>query len=166
MDRPPLSPRAHRPDNEQALNAFSPVCLNASVDAREVADHVLQRSRWTSSRSSGPGGQRRDKVETRAELTVDVDALEGLDADLAARLAGRLDLDRGPLRLTSQDDRSLARNQEIVAERLARLVAGALAPPPPPRRPTRPSRAQRQARLTEKTVRSRVKRLRRSPGEE
>ncbi len=137
-----------------------------SWSARDVAEHLLRRGRWSASRSSGPGGQRRDKVETRAELTVDADALQGLDADLAARLADRLGLERGPLRLTSQEDRFLARNQEIVAERLVELVVEALAPPPPPRRPTRPSRAKREARLTEKAVRGRTKRLRQPPGDQ
>lgn len=133
------------------------------MDAHEVAEHVLQRSRWGSSRSSGPGGQRRDKVETRAELTIEMRSLDGLDPELAGRLARRLGIEERPLRITSQDDRSLARNQEKVTERLAELVTEALAPPPPPRRPTRPSRGQRQARVSEKVLRGRVKRLRQQP---
>ena len=133
------------------------------MDAGRVTQHLLERAHWTASRSSGPGWQRRDKVETRAELTVDADGLEGLDPALAARLAERLGLRERPLRITSQEERSLARNQQNVVERLGELVARALAPPPPKRRPTRPSRGQRQARLTEKSVRSQVKRLRRPP---
>jgi protein subunit release factor B len=54
----------------------------------ELTSHLLQRARWSATRSSGPGGQRRDKVETRAELTLDAESLEGLDPALAA-LAGR-----------------------------------------------------------------------------
>src|SRR3954447_4372939 len=85
--------------------------FNRWVDPRDVADHLLQRARWSATRSSGPGGQRRDKVETRAELTVDLEALEGLEPSLAARLAERLGLRERPLRITSQAERSLARNQ-------------------------------------------------------
>lgn len=129
----------------------------------EVAQHLLARATWTASRSSGPGGQRRDKVETRAELTIGADALDGLDPRTAVRLTERLGLGERPLRVTSQDERSLARNQEIAAERLTELVAAALAPPPPPRRPTRPSRAARRERLEGKAIRSTVKRLRRRP---
>jgi ribosome-associated protein len=135
------------------------------MDAREVADYLLQRARWSATRSSGPGGQRRDKVETRAELTVDLEALEGLDPALADRLAERLGLRERPLRITSQEERSLARNQARAAERLGEVVAAALAPPPPPRRPTRPSRGQREARLSEKSARGAVKRLRQRPGD-
>src|SRR5687768_1090189 len=103
------------------------------MEISDVVLHVLQRARRTASRSSGPGGQRRDKVETRAELTVDAEALEGLEPDVAALLAERLGLDERPLRITSQDERSLARNQETAEARFAELVAEALAPPPPPR---------------------------------
>jgi ribosome-associated protein len=133
------------------------------MEPREVTEHLLQRARWGQSRSSGPGGQRRDKVETRAELTIDAESLEGLEPAIAARLTERLGLAARPLRITSQEERSLARNQQRVAERLSELVAEALAPPPPPRRPTRPSRGQREARLSEKSVRSRLKRLRQRP---
>ena len=135
------------------------------MEPAEVARHLLERARWTASRSSGPGGQRRDKVETRAELTVTTESLDGLDPALAARLAERLGLHELPLRITSQDERSLARNQQLAADRLAELVAEALAPPPPPRRPTRPSRAARQARLAEKSQRGTVKRLRQRPAD-
>jgi len=132
------------------------------VEPEDIARQVAERARWTASRSSGPGGQRRDKVETRAELTITPESLEGLDPALAERLAARWRLDERPLRITSQEERSLARNQEIAEARLAELVAEALAPPPPPRRPTRPSRAQRRARLAGKAIRGEVKRLRRS----
>jgi ribosome-associated protein len=133
------------------------------VDPRDVVEHVLRSAQWTASRSSGPGGQHRDKASTRAELTIDDDSLVGLDVETAARLVEALGLDERPLRITVQDERSLSRNQELAVERLTELVTRALAPPPPPRRPTRPSRRRRQARLDDKTRRGSVKRLRRPP---
>jgi ribosome-associated protein len=136
------------------------------MDPDEITAHLLRRAQWSASRSSGPGGQHRDKASTRAELTLDTDSLEGLDPDVAARLARALGLEAGPLRLAVQDARSLARNQESAAERLRARVAEALLPPPPPRRPARPSRAARRERLDAKTRRGAVKRLRRSPPDE
>jgi ribosome-associated protein len=133
------------------------------MEAAEVIEHLLRSAQWTASRSSGPGGQHRDKASTRAELTIGDDSLVGLDAETAARLVEVLGLDERPLRITVQDERSLSRNQELAVERLTELVTRALAPPPPPRRPTRPSRARRQARLDDKTRRGSVKRLRRPP---
>ena len=135
------------------------------MDSEEITSELLRRAQWSASRSSGPGGQHRDKASTRAELTLSADSLEGLDADLAARVARALGLHTGPLRIAIQDERSLARNQEIAAEQLRDRVAEALAPPPPRRR-TRPSRAARRERLEAKARRGAVKQLRRSPVDE
>jgi ribosome-associated protein len=132
----------------------------------EVMQLVLRGAQWSASRSSGPGGQHRDKASTRAELTLGIDSLAGLDPDTAARVASALGLDERPLRITVQDERSLSRNQEIAISRLTDLVSEALAPPPPSRRPTRPSRAKREARLADKTRRASLKRLRREPPDE
>src|SRR3954468_9887987 len=133
------------------------------MDIEAVVEHLLKRATWGASRSSGPGGQHRDKASTRAELTIDGDSLAGLDSAIAERLAERFGLDGRPFRILIQVERSLTRNREIAAQRLAELVAGALAVPPPPRRPTRPSRAKREKRLAEKSRRSTVKRQRQAP---
>jgi ribosome-associated protein len=135
------------------------------MDSAQVVEHLLKAAQWTASRSSGPGGQHRDKASTRAELTLSAESLVGLEPHVAARLAEVLDLAARPVRITVQDERSLSRNQEIAVERLTELVARALAPAPPPRRPTRPSRSKRQARLTDKTRRGDIKRLRQPPAD-
>jgi ribosome-associated protein len=135
------------------------------MDVGEIVEYVLKTAQWTASRSSGPGGQHRDKASTRAELTVDEDSLVGLDPHTVARLTQALGLDERPLRISVQDERSLSRNQDIAAGRLTQLITQALAPPPPPRRPTRPSRSKRAARVDDKTRRGSVKRLRRPPDE-
>ena len=135
------------------------------MEPSEVVEHLLKSARWSASRSSGPGGQHRDKASTRAELTIDSDSLAGLEPELASRLTLGLGLDERPLRITVQDERSLTRNQEIAVERLTELVTQALAPPAPPRRPTRPSRASREKRLAGKIRRGTTKSLRRPPDE-
>ena len=128
-----------------------------------MIDHLLERATWSASRSSGPGGQRRDKVSTQAELSLDESALEGLPEPIAGRLRSGLGLSAGPLRITSQEERLLSRNREICRERLLQRVAAALAPPPPPRRPTRPRPAARAERLQEKRRKGAVKELRKPP---
>jgi ribosome-associated protein len=133
------------------------------VEPSEVVDHLLKSARWAASRSSGPGGQHRDKASTRAELSLTLGSLAGLEPEVASRLAAALALDERPLRIVVQDERSLARNQDSAIERLSQLVAQALAPPAPPRRPTRPSRASRERRLAAKARRGRDKTLRRTP---
>ncbi len=132
----------------------------------EVAGHLAARGAWTWSRSSGPGGQRRDHAETRAELTLRAHDLEDLPHPVAARLRDAWGLARRPLRMTSQAERSRERNREVVIARLTARVADALAPEPPERRPTRPGRAARERRLADKARRSQVKAGRRPPPED
>jgi ribosome-associated protein len=132
------------------------------VDPSAVTEHLLRSARWDASRSSGPGGQHRDKASTRAELIVSIDDLQGLRPSVSALLVRGLRLDEAPLRLMVQDERSLARNQDIAVDRLRRLVTEALSPPAP-RRPTRPTRASRERRLTDKLRRGAAKDLRRPP---
>jgi ribosome-associated protein len=132
------------------------------VDPNAVTEHLLRTARWDASRSSGPGGQHRDKASTRAELTVSIDDLEGLPPSVSAMLVRGLRLDEAPLRLVVQDERSLTRNQEIAVERLRRLVTEA-STPPAPRRLTRPTRASRERRMTDKLRRGATKDLRKPP---
>ena len=131
-----------------------------------VAAAIAERATWNFSRSSGPGGQRRDHTETRAELTVRIEDLAGLPERDIVRLVAALHLDVRPLRLTSQAQRSRERNREVVLERLERRVADALAPAPPSQRPTRPTRAAKERRLTAKTHRGQIKSGRRTPPED
>ncbi len=135
------------------------------MDAAEVTQHLLRTARWDASRSSGPGGQHRDKASTRAELTLSVEDLAGLPQSVSDMLVRALRLDVGPLRLLVQDERSLARNQQIAVDRLRRLVTDALAQPTP-RRATRPTRASRERRLADKVRRGAAKDRRRPPAED
>jgi ribosome-associated protein len=134
-----------------------------SPDPEAITDHLVQRATWTATRSSGPGGQRRDKVSTQAELSLDDTVLDGLPEDVATRLRAGLGLGSGPLRITSQEDRLLSRNREICRQRLLDRVTAAMAPPPPTRRPSLPGPAARAKRLATKRHTGTVKQLRKPP---
>src|SRR5947209_3250293 len=41
------------------------------MDPDEITAYLLRRPQWSASRSSGPGGQHRDKASTRAELSLE-----------------------------------------------------------------------------------------------
>jgi ribosome-associated protein len=135
------------------------------VEPSDVVAHLLRTAEWGASRSSGPGGQHRDKASTRAELTIRAESVEGLPPEVADALTRGLHLDERPLRLSVQDERSLSVNQEIAIERLQRLVADAMTPTPP-RRPTRPTRASRERRIAEKVRRGLAKGRRQPPSED
>ena len=119
--------------------------------------------RFTFSRGSGPGGQKVNKVNTRAELRVQVTELIGLDYDAANRLrqfAGRRLTREDEIVIHASETRSQRDNREACLERLRELVAKAIVRPKT-RRKTKPSRGAKERRLQSKRQESEKKARRR-----
>jgi ribosome-associated protein len=120
--------------------------------------------KWRFSRSSGPGGQSVNTTDSRVEVSLDVGTTTALGPVQRARALERL-ADRlvgGVLTVTASELRSQLRNREAALERLAGILAEAVAPPPPRRRPTRATRGSVERRLADKKRRAKTKRLRRA----
>jgi ribosome-associated protein len=119
--------------------------------------------RWRFSRSSGPGGQGVNTADSRVELSFDVERSSALGPTQRARALDRLGkrLVDGVLTVSASSQRAQLQNREAARERLATILAKAIAPPPPTRRPTKPSKGATERRLAEKRRRSNIKRLRR-----
>ena len=125
----------------------------------EIADGELA---FTTSRSSGPGGQNVNKVNTRVTLLFDLEGSTSLSSQqrelLRSRLPGRISKD-GVLRVVSQRHRTQLANRDAAVERFVELVRTALTEEPERVPVTPPGRA-REKRLEAKRQRSRLKRER------
>jgi ribosome-associated protein len=134
----------------------------------EVTSQVYipeEELRFAASRSSGPGGQNVNKLNTRVTLWFDVVNSPSLTDDqkrmLIARLGRRVS-GKGVLRLVSQRSRSQAANREAVLERFVHLLRDALRPERP-RRKTRIPQGAKERRLRQKVHRGVLKRQRAAP---
>lgn len=120
--------------------------------------------KFTFVRSSGPGGQNVNKVNSKAVLRWAVAKSPSLPEDVRSRFLktySRRINDRGELVLNSQRYRDQSRNIDDCLERLSELIR-AVARPPRARRKTRPPRKAKETRLQSKRVQS-LKKQRRQP---
>lgn len=128
-----------------------------SIPERELRFHA--------SRSSGPGGQNVNKVNTRVTLHFDVrrsPSLTTVQKSLIGRkLQTRLNKE-GVLYLYAQRAASQSLNRAEVLEKFCRLLREALAPRKI-RKETRISQRSIEKRLDQKKLRGRVKQLRNRP---
>ena len=113
-------------------------------------------------RSSGPGGQHINKVDTKVELRFFAKRSPNLSETVKDRLkviAGNKWNHKGEIIITAERYRSQARNRELAKSKLVRLILEALAEPVS-RLKTKPSKAVRLRRSNEKKNRSKIKAMR------
>lgn len=123
----------------------------------------LREFQFTFARSSGPGGQNVNKLNTKATLRWPLVTSPSLPETVRRRLlakVGRRVTAEGDLLITSQRFRDAGRNVADCLGKLRKLLAEA-AVVPRRRRPTRPTAASVRRRLDQKRRQSRKKQQRR-----
>ena len=127
---------------------------NAAIDPGQLV--------FKYSRSSGPGGQNVNKLNTRVTLFFDVTNCDTLSPSQKKRILNKLATradKNGVVRVVSQKYRTQNANRRAAIERLTSLIADALKRKLRRRKTSVPKWAN-QKRLTEKKKRSQLKKLR------
>ena len=123
---------------------------------------LIRECQFSASRSTGPGGQNVNKVNTQVSLRFDVQRSELLEEEekmmIYQKLASHISKE-GILILNAQTHRSQLQNKEEVVIKFKRLIEKAFTPRKI-RKATKPSKAAVQKRLEEKKKQSQKKRLR------
>lgn len=123
---------------------------------------------FSTSKSSGKGGQHVNTTETRVELRFNIPSSIILTEEqkliLLLKLQSRLSTS-GSIRMYSQKERSQSANKEDVLQRFYVLIAKSLIPKKK-RIPVKPGRAAKETRIRDKKAISQRKELRKRPGQE
>jgi ribosome-associated protein len=117
---------------------------------------------FRTSRSSGPGGQNVNKLETRVELLFDIKHSPSFSDEQRGRILLNLDsrIDgEGLLHISSQRSRSQWENKQVTIEKLVHLLRNALKVRKK-RIKTAPTRGSNEARVQRKKKHSQKKKLR------
>jgi ribosome-associated protein len=120
---------------------------------------------FTTSRSSGPGGQNVNKVNSKVTLQFDIGKSQALTAEekelLLKKLAPQITKD-GLLLVSAQDSRSQLQNKEAVVVKFKKLLATALKKKRV-RKATKPTKGSVQSRIQKKKQHSEKKKWRQKP---
>jgi ribosome-associated protein len=129
---------------------------------RLTAEVLLPELEFISSRSSGPGGQNVNKVNTRITLRFNIRESRILTDDekhtLLYKLASKLTVD-GWLQVNAQEKRSQLQNKELAIEKFNHILSKAFEVRKA-RRKTKPSKTAVRKRLDSKKKRSEKKQWR------
>ena len=129
------------------------------------ATDLMTELSFSTSRSSGPGGQNVNKVNTKVSLRLDVmnsNVLTTTQKELILKKLSTRITKEGELILTSQDMRSQLDNKETVIDKLNSILVKVFTPRKI-RKATKPTQSSRQKRIKAKKHRAEKKQWRQPP---
>ncbi len=139
------------------------------MDTEELKERNFENEFiFSASRSSGPGGQNINKVNSKVELRFNVQnttLLSPEEKEIITRKLKKKINKEGELVLVSQTQRTQLMNKKMVTEKFYDLISKALTLPVK-RRPTRPTKASVVKRLERKHLVAGRKKLRNQPGDD
>ncbi len=135
-------------------------------DPKTIAQRdFLSELQFQTSRSSGPGGQNVNKLETRVTLRFNLQSSNVLSEEekelLLKKWAKQL-TNEGELLISSEAHRTQLRNKDEVIAKFRKAIEQAFTKPKP-RKKTKPSKGAIEKRLTSKKNHSEKKDLRKPP---
>ncbi len=128
-------------------------------------EDILNEVEFSTSLSSGAGGQHVNKTETKVNLSWDIAESHHLKENekerLSHKLQNRINV-KGELRLSCSETRSQHQNKKILVQRFENIIHSALAKPKKRRTTVIPKKAKFK-RLKEKAKQAEKKALRKKP---
>jgi ribosome-associated protein len=147
--------------SENQINVTRYASLVTILNDRDFTNEL----HFSASRSSGPGGQNVNKVNTKVELRFSIPGsilLSDEEKELVMEKLKKKINSEGELILVSQAERSQLKNKEKVVGKFYILLSRALTPRKK-RRPTKPSQASKEERLETKRKKAEKKDRRKNP---
>ncbi|MBN2166006.1 MAG: aminoacyl-tRNA hydrolase [Marinilabiliaceae bacterium] len=132
--------------------------MQQTIKLRNLESEIV----FSTSRSSGPGGQNVNKVNSKVELRFNINnsalLTDSEKTKILLRLKTKINTE-GELLIVSQSERTQLRNKQKTIEKFYTLITFALREIKK-RKPTKPTRSSNEKRLQLKKARSQVKTLR------
>ena len=140
-------------------------CKTILMKPEELQERIPESElKFSASRSSGPGGQNVNKVNTRVELRLNIEKtslLSDHEKELIRNILKNKINSECELVIVSQSERTQHLNKIKVIQRFYKLVSAALTKKPK-RIATHPTKASDAERLDKKKKRSTIKKLRKN----
>ncbi len=117
---------------------------------------------WRFSKSSGPGGPKINKTDSRVEIIFDIQKSKSLSLYQKQLINNQFKnkLINGCICITVQENRTQFKNRQLALSRLSSTLENLLKPPPKKRRETKPTRSSQRERIQSKKRRGEVKKNR------